>query len=376
MRREFLMLAHPYDPRKFGLVSTYASEKLDGVRAFWDGGISRGKPCDLVPYANTDKHGRYLIQPIATGLWTRYGQPIQAPKSFLDQLPIGMCLDGELTAGRNTFQDTVSTVRSLSPDPTRWEQIRYAAFDAPSYRSVFADGDLRSPNFKKSFRGILRGFVSESVQARDRIEDSTPFYRRYAILRESLPVVGQISVHPQTQLSSCSVVEAEKDMKRFFDLVLDQGGEGLILKSPVCQWTPQRSTMMVKVKGIKDDEAEILGMTWAEPTNMTLSVTGEKTDKLLGLMGSLRVRYKGVDFNIGTGFTDVERKIFLSGNTEERGFAAALEYGRQRPGEPIPPTYYSKQFRVGEKVTFRYRELTEDGIPKEARYLRLRPDGI
>lgn len=374
MRRDFLMLAHQYDPRKFGIVSAYVSEKLDGVRAFWDGGISRGKPCDLVPYANTDRHARYITPPLATGLWTRYGQPIQAPFSFLDQLPSGICLDGELTAGRNTFQETVSTVRSLSPNLEAWSRIRYAAFDLPSYRSVFADGDVRSPNFKKKFSGLLRGFISDSVQAREPVDPSTPFYRRHAILSDRVPMDGQIFVLPQAKLSDCSLAEAQKDLDALFENILSVGGEGLILKSPIAQWIPQRSTMMVKMKGVNDDEAEIIGMTWAEPTNMRMSLTGEQTDKLLGLMGALVVRYKGKDFSLGTGFTDTERKIFLSGNNEDRGFAAALEFGRQHPGEPIPPTYYSKQFQIGEKVTFRYRELTDDGIPKEARFFRVRSE--
>lgn len=40
MKRQFLMLAHDYDPKKHSILGWYMSEKLDGLRAWWDGGIT------------------------------------------------------------------------------------------------------------------------------------------------------------------------------------------------------------------------------------------------------------------------------------------------------------------------------------------------
>src|SRR5690348_4396294 len=114
MKREFLMLAHKYQP-KIDICGWYCSEKLDGIRAFWDGGISRGLPCREVPYANVTKHNRYLNEQIATGLWTRYGQAIQAPAWFLDKLPPVM-MDGECWSGYGKFERTMSITRDLVPN--------------------------------------------------------------------------------------------------------------------------------------------------------------------------------------------------------------------------------------------------------------------
>src|SRR4051812_13731200 len=51
-RREFLQLADTYDAEKHDIAGFYISEKLDGTRCFWDGGISRGEPTASVPWAN------------------------------------------------------------------------------------------------------------------------------------------------------------------------------------------------------------------------------------------------------------------------------------------------------------------------------------
>ena len=53
MKREYVQLAHVFDSKKHSPAGWYASEKLDGQRAWWDGGVSRGMPAAQVPYANT-----------------------------------------------------------------------------------------------------------------------------------------------------------------------------------------------------------------------------------------------------------------------------------------------------------------------------------
>lgn len=84
------------------------SEKLDGVRAFWDGRTLR----------------------------FRSGGPIAAPAWFTAVLPT-MPLDGELWAGRGRFEALVGTVRRQVPDDGTWRQVRYALFDRPGALGPF-----------------------------------------------------------------------------------------------------------------------------------------------------------------------------------------------------------------------------------------------
>lgn len=87
-------------------VSRYlVSEKLDGVRAIWDGKTLR----------------------------FRSGNEVHAPRWFVDALP-KQALDGELWLGRGSFERLSGIVRRDVPDDAEWRPVRYMLFellDAP-----------------------------------------------------------------------------------------------------------------------------------------------------------------------------------------------------------------------------------------------------
>lgn len=96
-----VMLAERYDHRD--VAGWWMSEKLDGVRAVWDG----------------------------SRLVSRNGNEFHAPGWFLAELPTGVVLDGELWMGRGAFQKTVSVVKKKAPVDAEWRGIRFMVFDAP-----------------------------------------------------------------------------------------------------------------------------------------------------------------------------------------------------------------------------------------------------
>jgi DNA ligase-1 len=90
--------------------SDYAvSEKLDGVRAVWDG----------------------------NGLRFRSSRVLDAPDWFTAGLPPEP-LDGELWMGRGSFDRLSGTVRSSPPDGQAWRAVRYMVFDIPRAQGSFA----------------------------------------------------------------------------------------------------------------------------------------------------------------------------------------------------------------------------------------------
>lgn len=104
-----LLLGHPWDNSQ-DLAGWWMSEKLDGVRAYWD--------------------GQQLI--------SRYGNTYLAPDWFLAGFPKEP-LDGELWIGRGEFQKTVSVVRRKDKSK-HWKEVRYQVFDAPARKkSPFED---------------------------------------------------------------------------------------------------------------------------------------------------------------------------------------------------------------------------------------------
>ncbi len=86
----------------------WVSEKLDGVRAYWD--------------------GKKLI--------SKQGNVYHAPEWFTKGFPT-QPLDGELWIKRSTFEQLVSTVRKDKPIDSEWKQVTYMIFDLPASSSTF-----------------------------------------------------------------------------------------------------------------------------------------------------------------------------------------------------------------------------------------------
>ncbi len=103
-----VLLAESWD-NAADLAGWWMSEKLDGVRAFWDG-------------------KQFL---------SRNGNLYHAPDWFLEGLP-DHPLDGELWIDRKAFSRTISIVRRQDKSD-HWKQVRYLLFDAPAQGGPFED---------------------------------------------------------------------------------------------------------------------------------------------------------------------------------------------------------------------------------------------
>ena len=103
-----LLLAHKWEP-EVDLTGWWMSEKLDGVRAYWDG----------------------------TQFLSRLGNRFLAPEWFTEALP-DTPLDGELWGGRKLFQRTVGIVKRQDAGKG-WKTLSFVVFDAPSHGGVFEE---------------------------------------------------------------------------------------------------------------------------------------------------------------------------------------------------------------------------------------------
>lgn len=118
-------------------------------------------------------------------------------------------------------------------------------------------------------------------------------------------------------------------LRERFDAVIAAGGEGLMLHRADAPYVTGRSDVLLKLKPWLDAEARVVG-----------HVPGK--GRYQGRLGALRVEAPdGRRFRIGTGFSDAAR--------------------RQPPA-------------VGTIVTYRYRQLTADGKPRHAAFVRVRED--
>ena len=251
-----LMLAKSYQ-QGINVADYYVSEKLDGVRAYWN--------------------GRQLL--------TRSGRVIKAPAWFLAVLP-ARPLDGELWMGRGRFSEVSGIVNRRQPRDQDWQQVTYMLFDLP---------DMEVPYTERLW--VLRTLAAQYGSA-------------------------HVKVLEQTRISN------DKELNERLTRVTAAGGEGLMLRRARSLYQVSRSDDLLKVKLTLDDEAKVIGY-----------VAGE--GKYRGALGALIVRMEdGRQFRLGSGFSDEERLH--------------------------PPA-------IGESVTFAYSGLTEHGLPRFARFLRVRP---
>lgn len=130
-----LLLAHSWD-NSTDLSGWWMSEKLDGVRAYWD--------------------GKQFI--------SRQGNVFLAPDWFTEDLPNNVHLDGELWIARKAFQRTVSIVRRQDRGK-EWEEVKYLVFDAPQVDDFF---EARVAYLQKLLDATQPGFATAHKQERCR----------------------------------------------------------------------------------------------------------------------------------------------------------------------------------------------------------------
>jgi hypothetical protein len=348
--RDFLMLAKDFDPEKHRAADSFVSIKHDGQRLLWDGGISTGLPKAVVPYANNSKDTRYREPPVATGLWSRYGNVIHAPQWFIDKLPKGIFLDGELYLGRGRFQESRSIISTLEPGDG-WRDIRYRVFDMPSPNVVFQSGKINNPNFslyidEDACEAFLRERLSHTqrlLMTREVLRFDRTIERMGRLAEVQNDVWGFIKQHRLPPNEN----QARELLYQLLDHETNLGGEGLMLRHAGSLWIPKRVSTLLKVKKFMDDEGVVVGYQAGE-------------GKYLGMLGALRVQWKAKTFSL-SGFTDAERRL-----TDEGSKWCGLN-----PGEIYPAQInISKLFPMGSKVRFRYMNLTNEGKPREPRFWR------
>ncbi|HSI46040.1 MAG TPA: DNA ligase [Methylophilus sp.] len=251
-----ILLAHIYqqglDVREY-----LVSEKLDGIRAVWD--------------------GKQLV--------SRQGHPIHAPAWFTKLFP-QQPLDGELWIARGQFELLSATVRQSVPEEKAWQKVTYYIFELPNGEGPFAD---RARQLEQLAR-----------------KANSPY----------LKAIKQFHV------------QDEQSLKRTLDSVVAKRGEGLMLHRADAPYLTGRNHALLKLKPQLDAEAKVVAY-----------VPGK--GKYVGKMGALLVEMPdGLQFKLGTGFTDAERAN--------------------------PPV-------IGSQVTYTYRDITKNGKPKFASFVRVRP---
>lgn len=244
-------------------------------------------------YQSVDDIDAYWVSEKLDGVrarWTgkklisRNGHSFNAPAWFITNFPTTP-LDGELWIGRGQFELVSGIVRQHQPDDKLWQQVKYMLFDVP-----------QSPE---------------------------PFTKRIEQMEQLVQKaqVSHLRVIPQLRLNN------ETELQQLLEKVVANGAEGLMLHHGQAQYQDKRVAHLLKLKKHQDAEAVVIA-----------HLPGK--GKFTGMLGALKVRdAHGVEFKIGTGFSNEQRKS--------------------------PPL-------IGSVITFKYFGKTSNNKPRFASFLRVR----
>ncbi len=218
-------------------------------------------------------------------LLSRSGKVLTPPSWFVQAWPV-QPMEGELWIGRGTFEQTASVLQQKHAPDNAWRALRFMVFDAPHVAAPF----------------------TERIQ-----------HYQDLVKRIDAPWVEAVK---QTRPSS------HEALKTLLNETIQAGGEGLVIHRGNSQYQGGRTADVLKVKPLEDADAMVIRHEAGQ---------GRHTQRL----GALWVKTpQGLQFKLGTGFTDAQREN--------------------------PPA-------IGQWVTYNYRGLTDKGVPRFASFVRIRP---
>lgn len=225
------------------------------------------------------------------GLWNgekmyfRNGKAMNLPNEFIKDFP-PFALDGELYNPKLHFSQIISILKN----PQRNDEIlglKFYVFDVPhSYNNSLAQR-----------LDELRVYLKSKPNA-------------------------YIEIIPQR------LIQGQDSIDKELQAVVDNGGEGLVLRNPNMPYQTGRSKYDFKLKTRQDAECKVIGHTQGK-------------GKYDSMLGAIICQYNGKSFKIGSGLSDTLR---------------------QNP----PP--------IGSIISFKFQGLTHNGIPRFPTFWRIKQE--
>lgn len=288
-------------------------------------------------------------------------------------------LDGELVvgspvardaAGNSTvFNTTTGALRRADGEP----QVTFYVFD----RFAAALAAIYDARRRVLDAGLLQGFHVRYKQLQKDLPKLTrplarwPHYANPNQLVPCLQLVEHVAVENVTQLGLQE------------EVYVCEGFEGLMGRSPYGPYKQGRATMregwLWKLKRFEDAEAVVIGAEeQMHNANLhTLTRAGKavrSTHKMgmqaTGLLGALIVRglngpFKGVEFNVGTGFTLEQRRSIWKDikDTPADTCQCGSAIEDHLFGDGHSPTPYAPEI-IGERITYKYQPCGSMAKPR------------
>jgi len=277
-------------------------------------------------------------------------RPMLACKTLpFDKLRFPLIASPKLDGIRCIIADGVALSRSLKPIPNLHVQKLLGVRELHGYDGELIIGAANAPDvYHKTHSGVMTysGEPEFTYFVFDRWDlPESPYQSRVSAILNWAPKVKVLPTY---------WVKSEAELVKAEEAAVQLGYEGLILRSPEGLYKHGRSTPkeqgMVKVKRFCDSEAVITGFVELmhndnEATESELGLTKRSSHKENlrpgGTLGALQVRdiHTGVEFEIGTGFTQEERRAIWNGRYTPHMMLAKYRYFpvgvKDKPRHPV-----------------------------------------
>jgi DNA ligase-1 len=246
------------------------------------------------------------------------------PKWFIAIMPPGIPLDGEFFISRGKFSETTSILKTKLKTELerkkndkyridldkRWSFIKYQIFDIPSDEPF--ETRLEKLNF----------IIKERYKVWDLI-DLPPYLKKH-----KCPLI----------ITKQYLIKSFDQLNEYYDQLVSNEAEGVMIRAPKIPYLPKRTKLMLKLKPEEEDECLIIGY-----------IPGKgQFEGLLGSFNCRLIKDQNKYFNVG----GMKRSI-------------RTNYNKKNSDEYHP---------IGTIITFKYTEMTPDGIPRFPRYKGIRYD--
>lgn len=238
---------------------------------------------------------------------TRNFKPIpnRFVKATLDKsIPIGF--DGELMVPNKNFNDVQSAIMTITGEP----EFEYWVFDWVSDR-------------------LDEKFIARTTKLEEKIQDLNLPWLKY---------VEQIAIF------------STEELENYEHLCLLKGFEGVMIRDPFSPYKEGRSTTkegyLLKIKRFSEDEGKVVGFIELLHNNnpkkkdaFGLAERSSHQDNKVGMgtLGALVVKWRGFEFQIGTGFSAAQRRDIWDRRDSLYGTTVTFKY--QKSGQKEKPRF-------------------------------------
>lgn len=275
-------------------------------------------------------------------------KPLLATKADYSKIIYPVLGTPKLDGIRCLMVDGIAMSRSMKPIPNLFIQEQLKGLHG-------LDGELM---LNGDFNEVMSGIMSV---------DGEPDFTYHVFDRHDIPDmeyedrVDELhwDDHPRCLVLNPIIIECEDELDLYLEECLEAKYEGVMIRNPQGRYKFGRSTVnegiLLKIKKFFDDEAELIDVIEAMTNNNLLELDelgySKRSSKKENLSpsntaGSVILNWKGIEFRVGFG----------------PGINAA---NKQQ-------IWDMKEELKGQLVTFRYQELSKDGIPRFGKMINIR----